>query len=167
MPQVYATVYDATSVLVFTKNENGRFFQGQLIDPPRELNGHGRPCFPGGGLNGRERPLQGAIREFREETGITLTGTPVPFTNAAGASCHFFPLPAGTTLDQMRADIEAQLDLANSERWNTAACRVRDNEQASVEIITWANLPGETFRNDRATGWFRGFVGDMKRHLGI
>jgi hypothetical protein len=83
---VYAIVHDATQCLVFKKKKYGRYFQ--YHDPNAQIQfdlkfGNGKKlrgseayCFPGGGLKGGEAALTGAIREFKEETGFDLGGTP-------------------------------------------------------------------------------------------
>ncbi|WP_298061921.1 NUDIX hydrolase [uncultured Rikenella sp.] len=178
MPQVYATVYDGTSVLVFTKNAHSNFFQGKgsggaIVHGPKKC------CFPGGGLSpqdqaGRspkEARIAGARREFLEETGFTLPAEPtVSFTNPQNASCHFFLLPAGVTLEQVRTEIAAQLALANSDDWQQAitndTLHIRDNELASVAVVPWSDLPGGFFPvDDDDVDWFRGFVAEMKQFI--
>lgn len=149
MPQVYATVYDNTSVLVFTKNAHSHFFQGH-IPGAAITHGPGKCCFPGGKIAAVDfggywpqypTPAQwtaariaGARREFLEETGVALPVThPVTLTinneipqnpgaidNPKHPSCHFFPLPAGVTLAQVQTQIADQLTLANGAGWQHA-----------------------------------------------
>ena len=81
--QVYAIVYcpETNEVLVCRKKKIGCFFQndlpknryGKYSDCARSLNGGGRCCFPGGKLNDRENSRNGAVREFKEETGVDLS----------------------------------------------------------------------------------------------
>lgn len=188
MPQVYATVYDDTSVLVFTKNAHSHFFQSH--GPGAAItHGPGKCCFPGGGVAAVDfgghwpqhpNPAQwtaariaGARREFLEETGFALPAAPtISFTNPQNASCHFFLLPAGVTLAQVQTQIAAQLTLANGAGWQQALANgtlhIEDNELASVAIVPWANLPDASFpAGDNDVDWFRGFVTQMKQHLHI
>lgn len=181
MPQVYATVYDNTSVLVFTKNAHGHFFQGH-VSGAAITHGPGKCCFPGGGLTHQDYAgglsqenarIKGAKREFLEETGFALPAAPtISFTNQEHASCHFFPLPAGFTLAQVQTQIADQLTLANGAGWqhalNNGTLHIKDNELASVAIVPWANLPDASFpAGDNDVDWFRGFVTQMKQHLHI
>lgn len=77
--QVYAIVYcsETNEVLVFKKKQKGYFFKRTLINDGNGIslikNGGGKYCFPGGRLettDGSHR--DGAVREFKEETGVTL-----------------------------------------------------------------------------------------------
>jgi len=69
--QVYAVIYDdARNFLVGRKNKFGYFFQtkgGRLVPNGQKLNGSGKYCFPGGGLEGKDASM-GAQIEFFEET---------------------------------------------------------------------------------------------------
>ncbi|KRE96072.1 hypothetical protein ASG76_03220 [Nocardioides sp. Soil774] len=58
------------------------FVQVTLVDPrgrvlmqERDEHAPAWPdlwCFPGGGLEGDERPVEGAVRELAEETGVVV-----------------------------------------------------------------------------------------------
>ena len=81
--QVYAIVYcsETNEVLVCKKKRRGYFFQRRL---PRNrsgqpLRGGGKYCFPGGRKNDGESSHDGAVREFREETGVDLSNAPIIF----------------------------------------------------------------------------------------
>jgi len=77
MPQTYISVIDTEgNVLVARKKVYGTFFKGKPINketPPYQvLNGAGQYVFNGGKLDYGEKPEAGALREFKEETGIDL-----------------------------------------------------------------------------------------------
>lgn len=78
MPQVYTVVYsnENTTCLIAEKKTRGFYFAGVALTNAagQILNYSGQDVFPGGALNGGEAPQAGAIREFREETGIDLAG---------------------------------------------------------------------------------------------
>jgi 8-oxo-dGTP pyrophosphatase MutT (NUDIX family) len=79
----------------------------------------GRWSLPGGGLHRGETPLDGVIRETREETGIILTPEDIrPLTTAAfryhGLSfqCHYFAAEMAT-----KPDLKLQKFEISGSRW--------------------------------------------------
>lgn len=74
--QVYAIVYcpETNEVLVCKKKTIAYFFKKELKGRGISLTkkGGGKYCFPGGGLDNGEDPRAGAVREFKEETGVDL-----------------------------------------------------------------------------------------------
>jgi 8-oxo-dGTP pyrophosphatase MutT (NUDIX family) len=71
---VYACVYstDKQYFLVPRKKRYGYFFQWNRV-AEQVLNFSGQDVFPGGGLKTNQTPVQGALAEFQEETGIDLS----------------------------------------------------------------------------------------------
>lgn len=71
---VYACVYssDKQYFLVPRKKQYGYFFQWRRV-PEQILNFSGQDVFPGGGLKTNQTPQQGALAEFREETGVDIS----------------------------------------------------------------------------------------------
>jgi 8-oxo-dGTP pyrophosphatase MutT (NUDIX family) len=65
--QVYAAVRDPNTGAFIVGKKN--VYWGK-----KRLNAFGQYCLPGGGLESEEKLADGAIREFREETGIDLKG---------------------------------------------------------------------------------------------
>jgi len=66
---------------------------GKLLLVKRKLNPErGKWCVPAGYLDAGERPLDTAIREVLEETGLTVSiaGTPEIFDNPVGAGANLF-----------------------------------------------------------------------------
>jgi 8-oxo-dGTP pyrophosphatase MutT (NUDIX family) len=76
--QVYAAVYDNLKhVLIGRKRRSNQFWEGQLTFNGRtEVNQAGQFCLPGGRKDRGETIIQGAAREFAEETGIDIGGLP-------------------------------------------------------------------------------------------
>lgn len=76
--QVYAAVYDKLNhVLIGRKRRSNQFWGGQLkFNGRTEVNQAGQFCLPGGRRDGGETIIQGAAREFAEETGIGIVGLP-------------------------------------------------------------------------------------------
>lgn len=62
-----STVPEATVALVAAFNERGEVL---LLKRPGTLHCGGLWSYPGGKLEADELPLQAAVREFREETGL-------------------------------------------------------------------------------------------------
>lgn len=82
--------------------------QGLLLGvaSPKTAMGIG---FPGGKLNPHETPLEGALRELREETGVTATSfTPLLVRSAGtdGYTCYAFLARMISDIDDLRPSKE-------------------------------------------------------------
>jgi 8-oxo-dGTP pyrophosphatase MutT (NUDIX family) len=194
---VYAVVYSSTArkCLVFEKKEMGYYFglktgtvgkprasggislEGGGIYYPKggRLNGSGKNCFPGGGLQGGEHPIDGAVREFKEETGVDLVIFKEQGILFDGRLYYavFFDVDERTfdrIFQQCQANIVAkegavdelrglrdvsQSDARSILRGENLA--INDDELALVKSFTLAELKAkleDVFPVDEYTGWF-------------
>ena len=170
---VYACVYsvDKQSFLVPRKKQVGYFFQwkrraGQV------LNFSGQDVLPGGGLKIGQTPLQGALIEFHEETGVDISQVTIH-----QGTCEFeyldddgnkgkyygvyFTVPNLTDLKDLRSDINQNLELDVADKIRV----VEDDELNNMEIYDAATarqmlgtfVPGEAaagYTGQTDKSWF-------------
>lgn len=173
---VYTIVYDQSgNFLKFTKCEKGYFFSdGQAIYTDGvSLKGGGKFAFPGGDPK-ISKPVEGAIKEFLEETGVSLNDyTLEKTTNLIGSGYNgIFFLVSKEDLQKIFATIQTNLGIANkviekiksgtiksyqdiTSNQEYAGCPP-DNELQDIAI--W-NLKTnaesiDSLKNDTATDWF-------------
>lgn len=175
---VYTIVYDQSgNFLKFTKCEKGYFFSdGQAIYADGfslEEKGGGKFAFPGGDPK-ISRPVEGAIKEFLEETGVSLNDyTLEKTTNLIGSGYYgIFFLVSKEDLQKMLVTIQNNFGIANTVIANIKSGTIKsyqditnnkeytgcppDNELQDIAI--W-NLKTnaesiDSLKNDTATDWF-------------
>lgn len=101
--------------------------------------GGGKWSLPGGGLHRREKSVDGAVREVREETGLILTSADLQFLGSAKSKKH------GLTIeyDQFVANIPRCLALKPQRlevldvAWMPIAGLSKDNaEEVTLSVLT-------------------------------
>lgn len=185
---VYAIVYDSSGDFAkFVKNIKGYFFSNPNkpgsgtvnANPNGELHGAGKFAFPGGGLKSSENRLDGAVREFYEETKYTLdkqqsTGY---YTGEDKTNTYygvFFKVDnlseiISTVTQNLAQGQQAATDIQQSKitKYEDIATSYPncppDNELASIAV--WNIVTNETdislLINDNDTDWFYSMIVDL------
>lgn len=170
--QVYAIVYcpRANEVLVCKKKRRGYFFKRSLINDGNGIslikNGGGKYCFPGGRKDNGESFRVGAVREFREETGVNLdsfTKKERFLTKKGQYECVVFLLSVAdfftiqnTVSRNLNTKRNFHLLKRNQKNSFLRTSPIEDDELESVERKTVQDCMGGSIfiQNDNATGWF-------------
>jgi 8-oxo-dGTP pyrophosphatase MutT (NUDIX family) len=180
---VYAVVYSSAvkKCLVFQKKERGYYFglkpdgtSATFLLGGKPLNGGGKCCFPGGGLKDKEDPLYGAVREFKEETGVHLDAYGKKLVSFEEQVYHavFFDVDGAFDgiFNQCQKNIRAkesalgELDSYSTDNKLSFLRKktvIEDDELASVEQVMLDELktrPETVFPNNETTGWFHNIV---------
>jgi 8-oxo-dGTP pyrophosphatase MutT (NUDIX family) len=181
---VYAVVYSkaAGKCLVFKKKEKGYYFHSkkgfEYKKDGQTLHGGNAYCFPGGGLKAGENHVAGAIREFKEETGVCLIqeakqSTWVLFNNAPNPYFAIF-FGVGKNMfnrifEQCRDNLKAKEAWGNPPPQATVEAYVKearthnlpyiqDDELELVEAVSVDQLLDKFTQSDPDTGWFYNIV---------
>lgn len=161
--QVYAIVHDGENCLIFKKRICGYFFK-RKVAVETILNGAGACCFPGGRLEEGESPVIGALREFKEETGVDI-GVPKNFEIKRELYTGVFFRVSLSELDDIKAKCSMNLVIAENMvgqiknvpyRIGRELLDIRlpsDNElEAKVDKVSIAKTLFT--KDDEKTGWF-------------
>ena len=177
--QVYAVVYceETDEVLVCRKKTKAYFFKRKLKGRGISLTkkGGGKYCFPGGGLDNGEDPRAGAVREFREETGVTLANASsvlelkISESECTGFVFCFRREQFQTIFTEAFVNIEKKETLllrhrvqpgnrltALPQEISNGSIPIQDDELESAERRKIENCMGYGIfqKNNEATGWF-------------
>ncbi|MFF4287554.1 NUDIX hydrolase [Streptomyces sp. NPDC001633] len=179
---VYTVLYNAANgdFLLANKNVRGYFFAPSSVYPDgRLLNGGGKPALPGGALTTGESVKDGAVREFREETGLHISAY---YTEAQSwqnglYNAGYFRVTA-QQLTSLRTSVETALSqghLAARDIYDRRITRypeihqrypqaAPDHELNTVEIwnvnTRWSTI--QEWSNDQDLSWFVNILRHIK-----
>ncbi len=141
MPSTYLIVIDvAGRALLLRKKVYGQFFNhkpiGKESPPFQVLNAAGQFVCSGGELAGGEKPSDGAIREFWEETGIQLAKIRAKVIEEKKFDGYYLTVCKADTV-QILDDLVAQI-VANRQAGNKI---IADDEIEQVMVVKITALP--------------------------